>query len=186
MRGARTRAPLCIQRGEKMRKLLAFIKRSLIGGFSILLGINGFLMIIVATLQIVSRAFGRPVAWTVEVLLFLGLYSIIPGAAIVFLKGEEVEVGFFVDSLPVFLARWVSRLMALLGALFGAALIYANLEFRGLVSLGKPEQYLPFPLEVNTWPLYLLGACILWRMAEKMIGTFRSAGAEKTGVGKAV
>ena len=169
-----------------MQSYLALIKRGLIGGFSILLGLNGFLMILVATLQIVSRAFGRPVAWTVEVLLFLGLYSIIPGAAIVFLKGEEVEVSFFVDCLPRFPALWVSRIIAFLGAVFGAVLIYANLDYRGLVSLGKPEQYLPFPLEVNTWPLYLLGACILWRMTEKLAATFRSSEAEETDIRKVV
>ncbi len=169
-----------------MQSYLALIKRGLISGFSVLLGINGFLMIIIATLQMVSRAFGKPVAWTVEVLLFLGLYSIIPGAAIVFLKGEEVEVSFFVDCLPKVLALWISRIMALLGAVFGAVLIYANLDYRGLVSLGKPEQYLPFPLEVNTWPLYLLGLCILWRMTEKLIATFRSSGVEKPDIRKVV
>jgi TRAP-type C4-dicarboxylate transport system permease small subunit len=169
-----------------VQSYLALIKRGLISGFSVLLGINGFLMIIIATLQMVSRAFGKPVAWTVEVLLFLGLYSIIPGAAIVFLKGEEVEVSFFVDCLPKVLALWISRIMALLGAVFGAVLIYANLDYRGLVSLGKPEQYLPFPLEVNTWPLYLLGLCILWRMTEKLIATFRSSGVEKPDIRKVV
>ena len=46
-----------------------------------LLGFNGCLMIAVATLQIVSRALGRPVAWTVELLTFLGLFSVVPGVA---------------------------------------------------------------------------------------------------------
>lgn len=157
-----------------MRNILAVIKNALIGTFTVLLGVNGILMVIIATLQILSRAAGRPVAWTVEVLTFLGLYSILPGTAVLFLKKEEVEVSFFVNALPKRLALWISRIIALIGALFGGVLIYSNLVYRGLVNLGRPDQYLPFSPEVNTWPLYLLGICILWRMLEKAASPDRS------------
>ena len=46
-----------------MRELLNAVKRALIVGVSILLGVNGILMILIATLQITSRALGHPVAF---------------------------------------------------------------------------------------------------------------------------
>lgn len=148
----------------------------LISLISCLLGINGILMLIVATIQMVSRTLGHPVAWTVEVLIFLGLYSIIPGTAAVFLKGDEVEVGFIVDNLPRKIAKCIECFTAALAVLFGAFLIWANLDYRGLVSLGKPEQYLPFPAEANTWPLYLLGIAIVWGSARKFKKVFNRKG----------
>jgi len=65
-----------------------------------LLAVNGCLMIFLATIQIFSRLLGRPIAWTVESLTFLGLFSIVPGVASHFLKGSETRVGIFVDHLP--------------------------------------------------------------------------------------
>lgn len=154
----------------EMRKFLNAAKRALIVGASILLGVNGILMILIATLQITSRALGHPVAWTVELLLFLGLYSIIPGTAVSFLRGEEVEIDFFVNLLPNRLSLWLARLVALVGVVFGAMLIASTLKYREIVVMAKPEQYLPLPPEANIWPLYLLGLCIAWRMAEKLLG----------------
>lgn len=133
-----------------------------------LLGINGILMIVAATIQIISRALGTPVAWTVEVLIFLGLFSIVPGTAVVFLKGEEIKVGFIVDNLPCKLAMIIECATACLSIFFGIVLIWANIDYRELVSMGNPEQYLPFPPETNTWPLYLLGLAIIWGAARNL------------------
>lgn len=147
------------------------IKNWLIDVISALLAINGILMVVVATLQIISRLMGRPVAWTVELLLFLGLYSIIPGAAAIFLKSEEIEVSFIVNLLPRFLRAAIECFTSALCIVYGICLFAANLDYSSLVSMGRPDQFLPFPPVVNILPVYLLAAAIVWDMVRKLKDT---------------
>ncbi len=127
-----------------------------------LLGFNGCLMIAVATLQIVSRAMGKSVAWTVELLTFLGLFSVVPGVASHFLKGTETRVGIVVDYLPPALGRFVEFIVNALCVVFGGVLLWAVYDYTELVGMAAPEQYLPFPPETNLLPVYLLGLAIIY------------------------
>ena len=121
-----------------------------------LLGFNGCLMIAVATLQIVSRAMGKPVAWTVELLTFLGLFSVVPGVASHFLKGTETRVGIVVDYLPRALKNAVEFAVNALCVVFGGILLYGTWDYTELVGMSMTDQYLPFPPETNLIPVYLL------------------------------
>lgn len=127
-----------------------------------ILALNGCLMIATATLQIVSRMMGRPVAWTVELLTFLGLFSIIPGVAAHFLKNTETRVGIIVDYLPRTLRRLTEFAINAACVVFGFILLYATYDYTGLVGMGTPEQYLPFPPETNLLPVYLLSFAVIW------------------------
>lgn len=127
-----------------------------------ILALNGCLMIATATLQIVSRMMGRPVAWTVELLTFLGLFSIIPGVASHFLKNTETRVGIIVDYLPRTLQRLTEFAINAACVVFGFILLYATYDYTGLVGMGTPEQYLPFPPETNLLPVYLLSFAVIW------------------------
>lgn len=151
------------------RELLQGFKNRLVSVVSFFLALNGFLMVIIATLQIVSRAMGHPIAWTVETLTLLGLYSIIPGISILLLQGQGMSVRFFVDLLPPFLRQLVSKGVAITGLIFGVLIIYANLKYREIVMLAIPERYIPLPPDAETWPLYLLGVCIIWQMLERLV-----------------
>ena len=127
-----------------------------------LLGFNGCLMIAVATLQIVSRAVGRPVPWTVELLTFLGLFSVVPGVASHFLKGTETRVGIVVDYLPPALGHLIELVVNALCAVFGGVLLWAVYDYTELVGMAAPEQFLPFPPQTNLVPVYLLGLAIVY------------------------
>ena len=109
-----------------------------------ILGLNGCLMIATATLQIVSRIIGRPVAWTVELLTFLGLFSIIPGVAAHFLKNTETRVGIIVDHLPRTLRRLSEFVINAVCTVFGFILLYATYDYTGLVGWGRPNSSFPF------------------------------------------
>lgn len=170
---------------ERIFAVAALLKKWLIDILSNLLALNGIAMVVVATLQIISRMMGRPVAWTVEVLLFLGLYSILPGAAIIFLKSGEIEVSFIVDLLPRPLKKLIECFTSLLAIAYGVTLFVANLNYSALVGLGRPEQFLPLPPEANILPVYLLAVAIVWDMLRKLretiFGGTQSAGnLEKT------
>ena len=127
-----------------------------------LLGFNGCLMIAVATLQIVSRAMGKPVAWTVELLTFLGLFSVVPGVASHFLKGTETRVGIIVDYLPAALKRLVEFVINALCVVFGGILLYGTWDYTELVGMSMTDQYLPFPPETNLIPVYILSLAIIY------------------------
>jgi TRAP-type C4-dicarboxylate transport system permease small subunit len=156
------------------------VKKWLIGVLYILLGVNGVLMVLAAALQIASRLLGRPVAWTVELLLFLGLYSIIPGSALIFLKSEEIEVSFIVDLLPRPLRTALECFTSAACMVYGVFLFISNVNYSYLVNLGSPEQFLPFPPVANILPVYLLAFAIFWDMARKLKETILRA-ASKTG-----
>lgn len=128
----------------------------------LILGLNGYLMIVTATLQIISRMMSRPVAWTVELLTFLGLFSIIPGVASHFLRGSETRVGIVVDYFPHTLRCFVEFIINIVCTVFGFILLYATYDYTGLVGLGTPEQYLPFPPKTNLLPVYLLSFAVIW------------------------
>ena len=127
-----------------------------------ILGFNGCLMIATATLQIVSRALGRPVAWTVELLTFLGI---------------------FVDYFPRVLKNLTEFAVNALCTVFGALLLYATWDYTGLVGMGNPEQYLPFPPETNLIPVYILSAAIifngLWNLWRIVTGKPESEGGNR-------
>ncbi|MBP5212592.1 MAG: TRAP transporter small permease [Pyramidobacter sp.] len=127
-----------------------------------LLGFNGCLMIAVATLQIVSRAVGRPVPWTVELLTFLGLFSVVPGVASHFLKGTETRVGIVVDYLPRALKNAVEFVINVLCVVFGGILLYGTWDYTELVGMSMTDQYLPFPPETNLIPVYILSLAIIY------------------------
>ena len=148
-----------------------------------ILGFNGCLMIATATLQIVSRALGRPIAWTVELLTFLGLFSVVPGVASHFLKGSETRVGIFVDYFPRVLKNLTEFAVNALCTVFGVLLLYATWDYTGLVGMAAPEQYLPFPPETNLIPVYILSAAIifngLWNLWRIVTGKPESEGGKR-------
>lgn len=127
-----------------------------------MLTFNGFAMIATATLQIISRMMNRPVAWTVELLTFFGLFSIIPGVVSHFLKGSETRVGIIVDYLPARIRQFVEFIINGICATFGLSLLYATYDYTALVGMSNPDQYLPFPPETNLLPVYLLSFAIIW------------------------
>lgn len=140
-----------------------------------LLGFNGCMMIAVATLQIVSRSIGKPVPWTVELLTFLGLFSVVPGVASHFLKGTETRVGIIVDYLPKALKNIVEFVINVLCTIFGGILLYGTWDYTELVGMSMTDQYLPFPPETNLIPVYILSLAIiyngLWNLWRIVKGT---------------
>ncbi|MEX0603221.1 MAG: TRAP transporter small permease [Marinobacter sp.] len=104
-------------------------------------------LIVVITLQIISRVFFTAVGWTEEVARFLLVWITFMAATLAFQRGRHIAVSFVVNALPVRI-RQVARILAVaiaLGFMIALVLIgyrYTQVQsFQTSASLGWSMTY---------------------------------------------
>ncbi len=91
----------------------------------------------VITLQIVSRVFFTPVAWTEEVARFLLIWITFLGAALAWQQGRHLAVSLLRDSLPNGSRRIVTGAAILVSLAFMVALTVIGIRYMNVQSFQK-------------------------------------------------
>ncbi|MGJ8544899.1 MAG: TRAP transporter small permease [Sulfitobacter sp.] len=94
-------------------------------------------LIVVITLQIVSRVFFTSVAWTEEVARFLLIWVTFLGAALAFQQGRHIAVSILRDMLPPVLNRIVTGAAVLVTIAFMVSLARIGWQYTGMQSFQK-------------------------------------------------
>jgi len=124
--------------------------------------ILGIILIGLNAIQIITRAFfNTSFLWVLEFSEFLGIWIILFGASVMFLRGKEIKVVSIVRIFPEKIRRVIEIMVSVLGIVFSICLIWGNLNYQQYAGIIKPD-YLPFSFQVHTYPLYVFGVSIIY------------------------
>jgi len=130
--------------------------------FTALIIIMGFCLVGINSVQIVIRGFFESsFLWVLELSEFLGIWIVLFGASIMFLRNTEVKVTVIVNSFPRTLRKAIEVVVSLLGIVFAIFMIWGNMNYQKYVGVIQPD-YLPFSFRVHTFPIYILGATMIY------------------------
>ena len=122
----------------------------------------GFALVGINSVQIVIRGFFESsFLWVLELSEFLGIWIVLFGASIMFLRNTEVKVTVIVNSFPKEMRKIIEIIVSILGIIFGIFLILGNINYQKYVGVIQPD-YLPFSYRVHTFPIYILGIAIIY------------------------
>ncbi|TKT69929.1 TRAP transporter small permease subunit [Aquamicrobium sp. LC103] len=109
---------------------MALLTRLLTAVSRVAVGLSFFLLIVVVTIQIVTRTFDlySPV-WTEEASRYLLLYMTAFGVGLSLVTGELVNVDLLQEAVSERIAWWMRLLSAALTAVIGAAMIFPAWKF---------------------------------------------------------
>ncbi len=130
--------------------------------FSSLIIILGITLVGVNIVQIILRGFFKSsFLWILEFSVFLGIWIVLFGASVMFLRDTEVKVETIVNYFPKIARRVIEIFVSILGFIFAIFLIWGNINYQKYVGIIKP-QYLFFSFRVHTFPVYILGITIIY------------------------
>ena len=139
-------------------KLINYFDKILISLVTIL----GIVLISINVVQIVLRVFfNSSFLWVLEFSLFLGIWIVLLGASVMFLRDTEIKVTAIVGYFPEKVRRIIEIMISIIGIIFSICLIWGNLNFQQYVGMIKPD-YLPFSFRVHTYPLYVFGVSLMY------------------------
>lgn len=120
----------------------------------ILIGVN--------VVQIIIRGFfDSSFLWVLEFSEFLGIWIVLFGASVMFLRGTEIKVTAIVNLFPRIIRRAIEISVSMLGVIFAICLIWGNINYQKYVGIIEPD-YLPFSFRVHTFPIYVFGIAIIY------------------------
>ncbi len=124
--------------------------------------ILGILLVGVNTVQIILRGFFKSsFLWVLEFSEFLGIWIVLFGASIMFLRDTEVKVTVIVNYFPKPARKVIEIIVNMIGIIFAITLIWGNINYQKYVGLIQPD-YLPFSFRVHTFPIYIFGISIIY------------------------
>ena len=139
-------------------KLIIYFEK-ILTSFIIILG---FALVGINSVQIIIRGFFESsFLWVLELSEFLGIWIVLFGASIMFLRNTEVKVTVIVNSFPAATRKIIEIIVSLLGIVFGIFLIWGNINYQKYVGVIQPD-YLPFSYQVHTFPIYILGISMIY------------------------
>ena len=122
----------------------------------------GIILIGVNAVQIIIRGFfNTSFLWVLEFSEFLGIWIVLLGASIMFLRNTEIKVRVIFEYFPEKVRRVIEIIISILGIVFSICLIWGNLNYQQYVGIIKPD-YLPFSFRVHTFPTYILGISMIY------------------------
>ena len=130
--------------------------------FTSLIIILGITLVGVNITQIILRSFSKSsFLWILEFSVFLGIWIVLFGASLMFLRDTEVKVDVIVNYFPKGVRRVIEIFVSILGFIFASFLIWGNINYQKYVGIIKP-QYIPFSFRIHTFPVYILGITIIY------------------------
>jgi len=130
--------------------------------FTSLIIIMGFGLVGINSVQIIIRGFFESsFLWVLELSEFLGIWIVLFGASIMFLRNTEVKVTVIVNSFPIVTRKVIEFIVSILGIIFAIFLIWGNINYQKYVGVIQPD-YLPFSFRVHTFPIYILGITMIY------------------------
>lgn len=124
--------------------------------------ILGFGLVGINSVQIVIRGFFESsFLWVLELSEFLGIWIVLFGASIMFLRDTEVKVTVIVNYFPKPVRKVIKIVVSILGIIFAIFLIWGNINYQKYVGVIQPD-YLPFSYQVHTFPIYILGISMIY------------------------
>lgn len=122
----------------------------------------GFILVGVNSVQIILRGFFETsFLWVLELSEFLGIWIVLFGASIMFLRNTEVKVTVIVNSLPRSIRNIIEDIVSILGIVFAIFLILGNINYQKYVGVIQPD-YLPFSFRVHVFPIYILAISMIY------------------------
>jgi len=120
------------------------------------------ILISINVIQIILRGFFRSsLVWVLELSVFLGIWIVLFGASIMFLRNTEIKVTIIVNYFPRKIRRAIEIFISILGVIFAICLIWATINYQKYAGQTHPY-YLPFSFRVHTFPVYIFGVSIIY------------------------
>lgn len=139
-------------------RLIGYCKKIL----TLLVVILCIILIGVNVVQIIIRGFfDSSFLWVLEFSEFLGIWIVLFGASVMFLRDTEVKVTAIVNLFPRIIRRTIEISVSMLGVIFAICLIWGNINYQKYVGIIKPD-YLPFSFRLHTFPIYVFGIAIIY------------------------
>jgi C4-dicarboxylate transporter DctQ subunit len=124
--------------------------------------ILGIILIGINAIQIIIRGFfNTSFLWVLEFSEFLGIWIVLLGASVMFLRDTEIKVTVILGYFPEKVRRVIEIMISVLGIVFSIYLIWGNLNYQQYVGIIKPD-FLPFSFRVYTYPLYVFGVSVMY------------------------